>query len=280
VRALSMLLLAACGETDVCPEGQVRDRQGGCERYVDGEPILGEDIQKFRNGLTWQWQITGKVDTSHDVEVYDVDVFDLTDAVREQLEADGRIVLCYFSAGSYEPWRDDADQFPPEAIGRPLDGWPDERWLDHTHPRVRAIMQDRLDTAAAWGCDGVEPDNVTAHHNRTGFGLNATEQLDYNRFLADEAHLRGMAVALKNDVEQVGDLIDWFDLTVNEECAAYDECNTLRPFVKADKAVLHTEYVDDWSDARARADEVCGVEPGLSTIIKGWDLGPERLDCL
>ena len=120
---------------------------------------------------------------------------------------------------------------------------------------------------------------MTAYHNRTGFAVNATEQLDYNRFLADEAHARGLAVALKNDVEQVPELVDWFDFTVNEECADYDECDTLRPFVQADKAVLHAEYVDDWSDADARAGEVCGVEPGLSTIVKTWDLGPELLAC-
>jgi hypothetical protein len=140
-------------------------------------------------------------------------------------------------------------------------------------------MLDRLDLAAARGCDGVEPDNVTASHNASGFQLNDTEQLDYNRFLADSAHERGLGIALKNDVEQVEDLIDWFDYTVNEECAAFDECDTLRPFVAAGKAVLHTEYVDRWADAPEKAAEVCGIEPGFSTIVKTWDLGPELLAC-
>jgi hypothetical protein len=273
----TLLALGACGDRDVCPVGQIRDGDR-CVRYEPGEPFRG-DVTAFPNGLTWQWQITGRVDTSRDVAVYDVDLFDLDTDLRQDLEDDGRLVLCYFSAGSYEPWRPDADRFPEDAIGEPLDGWPDERWVDPTDPAVRDVMLGRLDLAGEKGCDGVEPDNVTAYESDSGFGINATEQLDYNRFLADEGHRRGLAVALKNDVEQIPKLVDWFDLTVNEECHDYDECATLRPFVQADKAVLNAEYVDRWADAADKADEVCGGEPGLSTIVKGWDLGPELLAC-
>jgi len=250
---------------------------GTCVPYTASDPVQA-DVVAIPSGVTWQWQITGVVDTSWDVDVYDVDVFDLDQSTYDALRADGRTIVCYFSAGSFEPWRDDAGEFPDSAIGKTLQGWPDERWLDVMDPTVRQIMQERLDYAASWPCDGVEPDNITAYNNRSGFGINATEQLSYNRFLADEAHRRGMGVAMKNDVEQVGDLIDWFDYTVNESCAVYDECDTLRPFVDADEAVLHTEYVDHWKNAPAKADEVCGI-PGFSTIIKTWDLGPELQQC-
>ncbi|MFT5679988.1 MAG: hypothetical protein ACI8RZ_000893 [Myxococcota bacterium] len=272
-----ILLTLACFDANPCDDGTIRSGDD-CVGYVADEPVQGAPML-LPNGLTWQWQITEAVDTSHDVAVYDVDLFQLTDAVRDTLLSDDRILICYFSAGSFEPWTDDAGEFPDEVIGRPLDGWPDERWLDHTDPRVRDLMEARLDLAVERGCHGVEPDNVTAHTSNSGFGINPTEQLDYNRFLADAAHERDLSVALKNDVEQIPQLVDWFDFTVNEECADYDECSTLRPFVEADKAVLHTEYVDDWADAQDKADEVCGVEAGLSTLIKTWDLGPELLAC-
>lgn len=272
------LLLSACVTPAPCDEGQVRTADG-CAPYEAGDPVTNPDVPAIPNGVTWQWQITEAVDTSVDVAVYDVDLFDLTPAVERTLHGDGRIVVCYFSAGSYEPWRPDADQFPPTSVGRPLDGWPDERWVDHTDPVVRDIMVARLDLAVERGCDGVEPDNITAYNNNSGFGLSATEQLDFDRFLADAAHTRGLAIAMKNDVEQVPLLVDWFDFAVNEECADFDECSTLAPFVDQGKAVLHAEYVDQWSDASDRAAEVCGVEPGLSTIIKEWDLGPLLLAC-
>jgi hypothetical protein len=148
-----------------------------------------------------------------------------------------------------------------------------------THPAVRAAMVARLDLAVARGCDGVEPDNVDGYANPNGVGLNATEQLEYNRFLADEAHKRGLSVGLKNDLEQAADLVAWFDWALNEECAAYDECSVLSAFTGASKAAFHVEYVDDFADAPALADQVCGVGPDLDTLIKEWDLGAPRLAC-
>ena len=38
--------------------------------------------------------------------------------------------VCYFSAGSAEDWRPDFRQFPAAAIGRAMDGWPGESWVD------------------------------------------------------------------------------------------------------------------------------------------------------
>ncbi|MCA9569567.1 MAG: endo alpha-1,4 polygalactosaminidase, partial [Myxococcales bacterium] len=260
-----------------CEDGEVREGTT-CVPYVAGdpEPFAGPGIPA---GVSWQWQITGTVDTSLDVDVYDVDLFELTDAVRDAIHARGSTLVCYFSAGSYEPWTPDAAEFPEDTIGRRLEGWPDERWLDVNDPTVREILEARLDLAVEKGCDGVEPDNVTAWDTSSGFGVTQLEQLAFNRFLADAAHVRGLSVALKNDVEQIADLLDWFDYTVNEECWDYDECDTLAPFVAADKAVLHTEYVDDFADAQALADRVCPAGAGFSTIIKEWDLGPERLAC-
>ena len=198
----------------------------------------------------------------------------------QALQAGSRVVICYFSAGSLESWRPDAGLVPDEAIGRPLQGWEDERWLDIMHPEVRALMRARLDRALELGCDGVEPDNVDGYDNATGLPLNGTEQLQFNRFLADEAHLRGLSVGLKNDLDQLTDLVDWFDWALNEECVAYDECDRLATFTEeAGKAAFHVEYVDDWADAEALATEICGVGPALDSLVKTWDLGPEWRAC-
>ncbi|MCR9160471.1 MAG: endo alpha-1,4 polygalactosaminidase [Nannocystaceae bacterium] len=232
-------------------------------------------------GTSWQWQLVGDIDTSVDVAVYDIDLFDAPQAIIDALHADGRSVICYFSAGSYEEWRDDADAFPAAAIGEPLDGWPGEAWLDHRDASIRAIMQARLDVALAKGCDAVEPDNVDGYINDTGFALTADEQLDYNRFLASEAHARGLSIGLKNDVDQVGALLDDFDWALNEECVAYQECQTLSPFIDQGKAVFHVEYVDDTAQGPGLAEQVCPQTTalGFSTLIKEWDLTIWRLPC-
>jgi hypothetical protein len=274
---LLSLLTFGCGGGEVCPAGQVR-RDGVCEPYVADDPVPST-AWRPATGTTWQWQLSGGIDTTLDVEMYDVDLFDVPDETLETLRADGRVVICYFSAGSLEDWREDAADIPEAAVGRSLDGWAGEYWLDVTDAGVRAVMEARLDHAVARGCDGVEPDNVDGYANDNGVGLNATEQLDYNRFLADAAHTRGLSVGLKNDLDQVSALVEWFDWALNEECAAFEECGLLADFTDAGLAVFHTEYVDDWSDAADLADEVCGVAPGLSTLIKTWDLGAEYLAC-
>ncbi len=232
-------------------------------------------------GTSWQWQLTGTIDTSFEVAMYDIDLFEAPDATIAALHAAGRVVVCYFSAGSVEDWRPDADEFPPEAIGSALEGWPGERWLDVSNSRVREIMEARLDLAVARGCEGVEPDNVDGYQNRNGLGLTAEEQLDYNRFLAEAAHARGLSVGLKNDLDQVEELEPYFDWALDEECLSYDECPMLRPFVDAGKAVFHVEYVDDPSDGPALAAEVCGRPSiaGFSTLIKTWDLDAFRIAC-
>jgi len=64
----------------------------------------------------------------------------------------------------------------------------------------------------------VDPDNVDGFANDNG-GLNftATDQLIFNRWLADTAHSYGLAAGLKNDVGQVAELEPYFDFFVNEE---------------------------------------------------------------
>ncbi|MEZ4238782.1 MAG: endo alpha-1,4 polygalactosaminidase [Myxococcota bacterium] len=232
-------------------------------------------------GASWQWQLTGRIDTTVDVDVYDVDLVDVPDDVFTTLHADGRTVICYFSAGSWENWRPDAASFPEAAIGSPLEGWPGEKWLDVRDPDVRALMEARLDLARDRGCDAVEPDNVDGYQNATGFPLNRADQLDYNRFLADAAHARGLSVGLKNAVGLVADLEPSFDWALNEECFQYRECDRNQPFLDASKAVFHVEYVDRQNQAQAAADQVCGdpAVAGLSTLIKTWDLDAFRLAC-
>jgi hypothetical protein len=194
-------------------------------------------------GTSWQWQLSGSIDTSFDVDMYDIDLFDTAVATIDQLHKDGRIVICYFSAGSWENWRDDADEFPDSVLGKTLDGWPDEKWLDIREIDILGpIMGARLDEAANKGCDGVEPDNVDGYTNKSGFPLSYQDQLNYNIWLANAAHERGLSIGLKNDLDQVVDLIEHFDWALNEQCFQYDECELLLPFVEAGKAVFGVEY--------------------------------------
>lgn len=191
----------------------------------------------------WQWQLTGAVDLSVEAEIYDLDLFTTDKTVIDALRAQGRRAICYFSAGSFEPYRPDAARFPAFVKGRAMDGWPDERWLDIRQLEVLGpIMEARLDLCKAKGFDAAEPDNVDGYQNRTGFTISGADQLRYNRFLAAAAHARGLSIGLKNDIDQIRDLVEEFDWALNEECFKYKECGAYKPFTDAGKAVFHVEY--------------------------------------
>lgn len=239
---------------------------------------------------TWQWQLKNAADATsvndtYAVEIYDIDLFDVPKAEIVQLQAVGKKVICYFSAGSYEDWRSDEGDFPVNARGNDLDGWPGEEWLDIRSSDVKSIMSARLELAKQKGCDGVEPDNVDAYTNNTGFALTANDQVDYNLFLASEAHARGLLIALKNDLDQIVELEPYFDFAVNEEC--FEEgngaCDKLAPFIAAGKAVLSAEYKAEYvNDANARA-ALCAdsINRSFSTLILPLDLDDSfRYSCL
>jgi hypothetical protein len=194
-------------------------------------------------GLTWQWQLTGALDTSLDVDVYDLDAFTTPASTVAALKKAGRHTVCYVNAGAKEDFRTDAGRFPPEVIGKNLEGWPGEKWIDiRRWDRLEPVVAERFDMCRKKGFDAIEPDNVDGYSNESGFDLTAEDQLKYNRQVADLAHRYGLAVGLKNDVEQAATLAPSFDFAVNEECAKYHECAELSVFIKAGKPVFHVEY--------------------------------------
>ena len=62
--------------------------------------------------------------------------------------------------------------FPSAVLGAEVEGWPGERWLDIRRLDVLGpILKRRLDLCRRKGFDGVEPDNVDAYANDSGFPL-------------------------------------------------------------------------------------------------------------
>ena len=106
-------------------------------------------------------------------------------------------------------------------------------------------MKARLQMCKDKGFDAVEPDNVDGYTNVTGFPLTASDQLAYNRWIATTAHSMGMSVALKNDLDQVTDLVS--DFALDEQCFEFGECDKLTPFIGANKAVFEVEYTQSTS---------------------------------
>lgn len=276
VIALAAVFLAGCVTGDDGASSPADTAPATVE--VSGEAANAEESAAKRwvpvPGDTWQWQLTGALDSRVDARIYDVD-YERTSRVEvARLHRDGRRVICYLSVGSWEDFRPDSGGFPDEVLGKVMDGWPDERWLDIRRQDILLpLLAARMDICAHKGFDAVEPDNVDGYRNETGFELSSADQLSFNRAVARLAHERGLSVALKNDLDQIPDLVGDFDFAINEQCALYGECGDYLPFTEAGKAVLHVEYEGslDFCAESARL--------GLSSMLKPLDLGADRQPC-
>jgi len=301
----ALLMLSACGGdndqdissstldgTQVAAEANTLEpisaflRDGVTDSIVIGDgsqPLTSGNWPRFSVNTTWNWQLNGEPNLTPEADVYVLDMFaQLNDKSIDTLHAMGRQVICYFSAGTYEPWRPDIGLFAGFELGKPHIGFADENWIDINDPEIVKLMINRLDMAVAIGCDGVELDNVDGFVNDTGFNLTQQDALNYTRVMANEAHKRGLAVALKNNVELVPESVDYFDLLINEECFQYNECEGYLPIIAAGKPVFNAEYTQEHINDPVKREELCSVSRsfGFQTLFLPLALdGSFRISC-
>ena len=213
--------------------------------------------------------------------IWDYDMAEAPESTIKAFQDKGHKVICYFSAGSWEKWRSDADQFPKKALGKVLDGWPNEKWLDTRNSRVRDIMKKRIEEAARKGCDGVDPDNIDGYENDTGFKLTKDDGVDYVKFLAKTAHDQGMSYGLKNGGGIVDRVIDVSQWCVNEQCVQYNECDLYQPFIEQGKPVFHIEYTPKDPAPPKFLKKACTNKhaEGFSTLVKHLNLSAWTTTC-
>ncbi|KAH8595570.1 glycoside hydrolase superfamily [Bisporella sp. PMI_857] len=213
-----------------------------------------------------------------DAAVFDVDAIDTPATTIAGLKAAGRIVICYFSAGTYEAWRADAPNFQASDLGKTLPEWPDEKWARIGSTNVRSIMTNRIIMASQKGCDAIDPDNTDGWQNDNGLSLQQSDAVNYIKFLSTTAAKYGMKTGLKNSIGIIPDVLGVVDFAINEQCSVMIECDRYGPFINAGKPVFHIEYPATVPNVSA-ADRtgVCtkdGKEQ-MSTVLKyllldGW----------
>ncbi|MDX6204904.1 MAG: hypothetical protein QOF39_961, partial [Frankiales bacterium] len=251
-------------------------------------------------GTTWQWQITGTVDPTLPVSMYDIDLYDAQSAASSytvsgfgtvnvpkginagiiaNLHGRGKKVVCYLDSGAWERYRPDHALFPSSIIGATT-GWSGERWLDirqRSWSSFEPLIAARLDLAKRSGCDGVEPDQNNPYGNNPGFPISLSDQKAWYLEVAKLAHARGLSVGQKNGIETTdASTVAAFDWNLNEECRMYDECGALGGFINAGKAVFQVEYADE-----GMTTSFCAADRAakFSGLLKKLDLGTWRVAC-
>ncbi|KAH6853033.1 glycoside hydrolase superfamily [Alternaria rosae] len=220
--------------------------------------------------------------TTPNVSIFDIDLFDTPTETINQLHSMGKKVICYFSAGSYEDWRPDASEFKKEDLGRDLDGWPGEKWLDLGSENVRRIMKKRIDLAKEKECDGVDPDNVDGYQNNNGLSLTQSSSISYISYLSALTTPLNLTLGLKNAGDIIPAVLPIVHFSVNEQCAKYGECATFAPFIAAGKPVFHIEYPDGAGAEQGLKEDIVGRycgrtgkgdgSEGFSTVLKKMEL--------
>jgi len=107
------------------------------------------------------------------------------------------------------------------------------------------IMLKRFDLAKSIGCDGIEPAYNDGAAYSSGFMIPTEDSYSWYAEVATQGHDRLLSTGMKN-----GDTINAvnevqapnFDWLMLERCGELLTCDTARPFVSLEKAVLALEY--------------------------------------
>jgi hypothetical protein len=227
-------------------------------------------------GTSWQIQLSGALDDSYDVDLYDVDLHNNSEADFAELHASGRFVACYFSAGTLEAWREDADAVPDSVIGNPHPAYPSESWLDVRDGAVREVMEARIELARAKGCDAIQPANLALSAFDSGFAIGESETIAYAEFLANAAHTRGMQVAWSDEPGLLSGIEQLFDWGIAIQCIEFDSCAPWLGFADAGKPVFMVEIGDE-----ADIDRLCpaAASLGFPLVIKDSNYTAFRVGC-
>lgn len=240
-------------------------------------PASSDPLPRWRPSGTplWDIQFNSPDPLASPARVIDLDGFDTPAETVAALKKQGRKVICYLNVGAWEDWRPDRDAFPPRVLGSDYEGWPGERWLDiRDIDALAPILRARLDLCAAKGFHAVDPDNIDLYQQETGFAITRDDQVRFLRWLAAEAHVRGLAIGQKNAGDLVPDLVDLYDFALIESPFRAGFHRLFRPYVTARKTVLAIEYPFE-GDPLDRA-QTCrrARSAGFALIYKKRELDP------
>ncbi|WP_407571908.1 endo alpha-1,4 polygalactosaminidase [Deinococcus altitudinis] len=208
--------------------------------------------------VSWDWQIgagsESNVTVPAGVKLLDLDGFDISAGKVAQLNSQGVYTVCYLDVGSFEPGRPDSDQYPAYLKIQQDPDWPAEYFLDVTDvfkpgSVLATILTNRFKMCKDKGFSAIEPDNLQNDENVSGGKITLQQQIDFNGWVADQAHAQGLAVFQKNGPDKIllkdrtgKMMVEKFDGILNEACQQYGECAPLAEYPKRGKLALNTEY--------------------------------------
>lgn len=221
------------------------------------------DFNKLIRGKSPDWYEIDLDDTSrsnrsdsHTGRVYN--------PIVEELRQRGIKPIAYMNGGAWQPGQSDSGDLPNAFKGNALAGWPGERWVDIRNidapgNKLADILKSRMDKAKAMGFAGIDVDNTDGWDNSTGKGVTYSDGIKFNKWLAEQAHSRGLAIFLKNNGKQASELEPYFDGAVVEHAlrpgSGDPPAHSYQVFTRRGKAVFDIEYSEPNTQSRKIASE-------------------------
>ena len=184
--------------------------------------------------------------------------------VVEALRQRGIKPIAYMNGGAWQPGQSDSGELPNAMKGQALPGWPGERWvdvrsIDAPGNKLAEILKNRMDKAKAMGFAGMDVDNTDGWDNATGKSITYSDGIKFNKWLAEQAHSRGLAIFLKNNGKQASELEPFFDGAVVEHAlkpgSGDPPSHAYQVFTRRGKAVFDIEYSEPGAQSRKIAGE-------------------------
>ena len=123
--------------------------------------ILNVMAQPFQPPLfaTWHYQVNNDVfgiSTALNKDIYVFDMWTIDPTTISSVQSKPAKVFCTFSAGIWENWRSDANDFPTVSHSGQVPGTNNQEYLDISDKSTfETIILARMDMAKNKGCDGV-----------------------------------------------------------------------------------------------------------------------------
>lgn len=180
------------------------------------------------------------------------------------LQARQTQVICRVGLGGAKTTDPDFSKFPAGALSpMTLDDDGATHFLDFAQRDTwEDIAFARVDLAKQIGCDGIEP--YLSDHGQIDLGVAPTfeSQQSWYAAVALAVHERELSVGMRNGLN-IG-LVDTqtgnYDWLLVERCGEDENCELVRPFLNARKAVFAIDYTTDFEGNDQQAAPLCAQQ--------------------
>jgi hypothetical protein len=122
--------------------------------------------------------------------------------------------VIYFNAGAWENFRIYLQPYPKEVIGKNMNGWEGEKWLNISDGRVFSTLVKNIEDVVQkikiaypnW-VPKIDLDNLDSYNQKTGFKIDKVDQIRYINEIVSWFHKRfDGGVCVRNCEEIIGEI--------------------------------------------------------------------------